>query len=273
MTQSRINPSAYSLATGEAAVRRLSALHRISEPAGRRILLRAGLEPGMHVADFGCGVGATTRMLAEMVGPSGSVTGIDLSAFQLEEGRRHCAGSGITNATFVESSALSTGMPDESFDLVYSRFLMIHLADPLACLQEKARVLKPGGILVVEDADLTSAGSIPASSLDRFSELFARLGPIRGVDYALGTRLYHLVRQAGFVEPDVEIYQAAVARGDDRFVLKWTVEEAAIAFIEAGLATADELRMLLAEMDRDTRNSDVLVLPARVFQVWARKGR
>jgi tRNA A58 N-methylase Trm61 len=60
---------AYALATGADAVRRLHLLHKIYSPAGTRVLLQAGLKEGMRVADFGCGVGATTRMLAEMVGP------------------------------------------------------------------------------------------------------------------------------------------------------------------------------------------------------------
>jgi ubiquinone/menaquinone biosynthesis C-methylase UbiE len=83
--QPKLGPDGeYALATGEAAVRRLTALHRVYSPKGRRVLLRAGLQPGMAVADLGCGVGATTRMLAEMVGPAGHVTGIDVSAAQLE---------------------------------------------------------------------------------------------------------------------------------------------------------------------------------------------
>src|ERR1700748_3335035 len=117
---------AYSLATGEAAVTRLSALHRIHSPAGRRILLQAGLQPGMKVADLGCGVGATTRTLAEMVGPTGHVTGIDLSAAQLEQGRKLCHAEGMTNTTFLEASATATGLPRGSFDLVYCRFLLLH---------------------------------------------------------------------------------------------------------------------------------------------------
>jgi len=75
---------------GEAAVRRLTALHRVYSFAGRRVLLRAGLKPGMTSVDFGCGVGATTRMLAELVGQSGHVTGIDINADQLQQGRRLC---------------------------------------------------------------------------------------------------------------------------------------------------------------------------------------
>jgi ubiquinone/menaquinone biosynthesis C-methylase UbiE len=69
------------------------------------VLLRAGLQPGMTVADFGCGVGATTCMLAEMVGPAGQVTGIDLNAAQLEQGRILRKGQGRTNGIFLEASA------------------------------------------------------------------------------------------------------------------------------------------------------------------------
>ncbi len=261
----------YSLATGEAAVRRLTALHRVYSPTGRRILLRAGLKPGMTVADFGCGVGATTRTLAEMVGPAGSVTGVDVSADQLEQGRRLCATEGITNARFVEASAMATGLPRGSFDLVYCRYLLLHLTEPSACLREMFEILKPGGILVVEDGDLSSAGSSPASSLQWFADLFSRLGPTRGLDYTLERRLYHLVKAAGFPEPEIEIHQPAMTRGEERFLLKWSVEEAAPAFVAAGLVTASEMNTILADMDRDSRNPEILVLAPRMSLVWARK--
>jgi ubiquinone/menaquinone biosynthesis C-methylase UbiE len=48
--------------------------------------------------------------------------------------------------------------PDNTFDLVYCRFLLIHLPDPLECLREMRRVLKPDGIIFVEDGDLSTGG-------------------------------------------------------------------------------------------------------------------
>jgi SAM-dependent methyltransferase len=269
--QPTANAGEYSLATGEAAVRRLTALHRIYSPAGRTILLRAGLKPGMAAADFGCGVGATTRMLAEMLGSSGSVTGIDMSAAQLEQARNLCRSEGIQNAVFVEASAMATGLPRDSFDVVYCRFLLLHLVDPAACLREMREVLKPGGVLVVEDGDLTSAGSTPASSLHAFADLFGRLGPTRGLNYAMANRLYHLVKAAGFPHPDIEIHQPAIARGEERFLLKWSVEEAAPACVAAGLVTDEEMIAILTDMDRDVRNPDILVLCPKMSLVWARK--
>src|SRR5438309_6311795 len=101
----------YVLATGAAAVRRLHVLHHIYSPAGKRILLQAGLAEGMRVADFGCGVGVVTQTLAQIVGPCGSVTGIDLDAAQLEQAAELCAGEGLKNTRFVKASGESTGLP------------------------------------------------------------------------------------------------------------------------------------------------------------------
>src|SRR5438270_7353595 len=100
----------YALATGAAAVTRLTLLHKICGPAGERLLMRAGLKPGMHVADFGCGIGSVTRTLARMVGEAGSVTGIDASANQLDQARRLSKkAEGFRNVTFHESDACTTG--------------------------------------------------------------------------------------------------------------------------------------------------------------------
>jgi SAM-dependent methyltransferase len=261
----------YSLATGEAAANRLHALHRVYSPAGRRVLLRAGLEPGMKVADLGCGVGATTRMIAQIVGPSGRVTGLDMSAAQLQQAQELCRADGLTNTKFVEASATNTGLPRESFDIVYCRFLLLHLVDPPACLREMYALLKPGGTVVIEDGDLTTAHSIPASSLNSFADLFGRLGPTRGLDYAMANNLFHLVKAVGFPEPEIEIHQPAVARGEDRFLLKWSVDEASEAYIGAGLVTREEMQSIQEAMDRDSRNLDLLVLMPKMFLVWARK--
>src|SRR5947208_16308063 len=89
----------YVLATGAAAVRRLHVLHNIYSPAGKRVLLQAGLAEGMKVADFGCGVGVVTRMLAQMVGPLGSVTGIDIDEAQLEQADELCTREGLRNTS------------------------------------------------------------------------------------------------------------------------------------------------------------------------------
>ena len=261
----------YVMASGASAARRLFLLHRIYGPAGRRLLLQAGLTPGMHVADFGCGVGAATRMLAEMTGPSGAVTAIDLSQPQLDQAIETCRSAGLTNVTFQVADACATGLPRNSFDLVYCRFLLLHLQDPSACLREMRDVLKPDGILVVEDADIASSGSVPPSVFSSGVDLFMRLGPARGLNYSLAKNLYHLVRDAGFADPQVEIHQPAACRGDTGKLLSWSIAEAGPALVSSGLTTERQFKRTVIEMQAAEQDPDLLVLAPRMYTVWARK--
>jgi ubiquinone/menaquinone biosynthesis C-methylase UbiE len=266
-----VQPNPYALATGAAAVRRLHVLHDIYATAGRRVLLDAGLREGMKVADFGCGVGVVTRMLAEMVGPSGSVTGIDVNGQQLTEAAAWCESRGVINTSFVKADACRTGLPRGSYDLVYCRFLLLHLPDPMACLREMRDVLKPEGIIVVEDGDLASAGSIPATAIDAFADLFCRFGPTRGLNYSLARNLYHMVANAGFADVGVDIHQPVITRGENRFFLKWSVEEAGPSFVDAGIVTRERLEHILAEMQEAIEDTDVLILAPRMSLVSGRK--
>jgi len=264
-------PAAYALATGADAVGRLKVLHEIYSPMGQQVLVDAGISEGMTVADFGCGPGATTRLLAALVGPSGSVTGIDLHKAQIEEAGRLSAAEGFTNVRFMAADACKTGLAANQFDLAYCRFLLLHLKDPAVCLGEMWRILKPGGILVVEDGDLASACSVPPTPLDVFGELFSRLAPTRGVDYSVGNRLWHLVADAGFTITNVNVHQPSERAGSTGLLLKWSVEEAGPAFVEAGLITSEELQRTVTEMESAARNPGVLALAPRMSLVSARK--
>jgi SAM-dependent methyltransferase len=176
-----------------------------------------------------------------------------------------------SNISFIQASATDTGLAPESFDLVYSRFLLIHLPDPEQALHEMWALLKPNGILVCEDGDLTSAGSEPASALGTFADLFGRLGPARGVDYTLGRRLFHLVRAAGFPAPEITFNQPVLARGETKRLLELSVAEAGPAFVDAGLISAGELDDLLVQMRQLSADEAVLAMMPRLTQVWARK--
>ena len=131
-------------------------------------------------------------------------------------------------------------------------------------------LLKPGGILVCEDGDLTSAGSEPPSALRAFADLWGRLGPVKGVDYTLG-RLFHMVQAAGFPAPEITFNQPVVARGETKRLLELSVAEAGPSFVEAGLITAEALNRTLVEMRHSNADEAVLALMPRMAQVWARR--
>jgi len=260
----------YPLATGTAAAHRLWVLHRIYGPGAQRVLVNAGIRPGMRVADIGCGVGMVTNMLSKLVGPKGEVVGVDASKEQVEQARKLLRVD-AANISFVVASALSTGLPADSFDLVYCRFLLIHLSDPQQALAEMRRILKPNGILVCEDGDLTSAGSQPASKLNIFADLFGRLGPVKGVDYTLGKHLFQMFIHAGFNKPEITFNQPVIARGEEKRLLELSVAEAKQSFVGADLITAEEIDRTIDEMRQLANDETVLALMPRMSQVWARK--
>jgi SAM-dependent methyltransferase len=260
----------YVLATGKTAEYRLRLLHDLYKAGTRRVLAEAGVRAGMRVADVGCGVGMVTEMLAGLVGSDGRVVGIDGSAAQIDEARTRlewCA----SNTTLVVADALATGLPAESFDIVYCRFLLMHLPQPERALWEMRRLLRPSGVLVCEDGDVTTAGSETHSALNAFAELFERLGPLRRVDYSIGRRLFQLVREAGFLSPEISFNQPVVARGENKRLLELSVAEAAPAIIQAGLLTHRQMELTLAEMRSAGTDSTLVALMLRMTQVWARK--
>jgi SAM-dependent methyltransferase len=263
--------SQYALATGHNAVGRLSVLHGIYSPVGRQVLLEAGLKRGMDAADFGCGTGTMTRLLASMVGPEGSVTGIDANTDQLEQAAQWCNQQDRVHTRFVAADACDTGLVRNSFDLVYCRFLLLHLPDPAACLEEMWRVLKPGGIIVIEDGDLASARSVPPTALDAFARLFSGLGPIRGVDYSIENRLAQLVADVGFTSLGMRVHQPAERAGAPGLLLKWSVEEAGPAFVESGLITSRQLEDTVVQMARAVVDRNVLAMAPRMSLVWGKK--
>ena len=151
----------YILQTGETGAQRMQRQHEVYGPSSEVFLRRAGVARGMHVVDVGCGPGIMTTWLAEQVGTAGSVVGVDVSKEQLALARAAFERSPRVNLALVEASAYDTGLPRMAFDLVYCRFLLIHLPDPEEALREMRALLKPNGILVCEDGDLTAAGSEP----------------------------------------------------------------------------------------------------------------
>jgi SAM-dependent methyltransferase len=273
VSDSTATTAPYTLATGSAAVRRLHALHEVYSPYARGALIDAGLEAGMNVADFGCGVGLTTRMLAEMVGPTGSVVGIDFSLAQVQEARAMAAREGLGNVTFLQADACNTGLPRASFDLAYCRFLLIHLPKPAACISEMLAVLKPGGILVLEEGDLTTVRSEPPTATNAFSDLFGRLGPTRGLDYSVGKDLQRFAAEAGLPGARHADHQPACITYEQRQLAKWSVEEAAPSFIGSGLITQEQLANTILEMQQAVDTPAVTIFAARMYSVCGLKAQ
>jgi SAM-dependent methyltransferase len=262
----------YMLATGEKAVSRLDLLERIFGPATRRLLSASGLCSGMRVAEIGCGIGLTARWVSTQVGSSGSVSGVDSSSEQLHIAEKSAAEANTTNLSFRKGNAYETGLPQDSFDLVYSRFLLCHLADPTKALAEMSSLLRRGGILVCEDHDDGGIFTEPAThAYKRLVEISAAVNRSHGLDSYIGLKLPRLFREAGFSRPEINVNQIARLHGEEKRFWELTLREAAPAILAAHASTSRELDAIGEEMCKIAKDESILLMLARVSQVWARK--
>lgn len=262
----------YVLARGDEGAYRLRVVNSVHGPDTEAFLVRAGLRPGMRVADIGCGVGAVTAWIARQVGPEGEVVGVDLGPEQVRKAREYVAEEGLSNVRFVAGNAADTGLARGAFDLVFCRFVLMHVPDPVAVLREMRALVRPGGVLACEDGDFTRPFSEPPSAaFDRTFELYRAIGERRGLDFRIGPKLYRMFLEAGFAQPEVTLAQPVFVRGDAKRLPEWTLMESASALIEAGLATAEEIAAVAAEMKAFAEDETTLFGMALMTQVWARR--
>ncbi len=109
------------------------------------------LKGGERVVDMGSGSGLDSLIAARMVGPSGSVVGVDMTPAMLGKARGAANESGLDNVEFREGYAEQLPVPDGWADVIISNGVLNLLPDKRASLHEMARVLKPGGRLQIGD--------------------------------------------------------------------------------------------------------------------------
>jgi SAM-dependent methyltransferase len=194
----------YVLGRSETESQRLVKQALFLRPSTERVFRKAGIKEGMHVLDLGCGVGDVSFLASELVGPTGSVVGIDVDPGVLAVARERAIEGGLTWTRFDEG-AIDSFTTMQPFDAVVGRFILIYQADPVATLRHVSSLVRTGGLVVVQEPDfrfgITTAPTVVLWQQVQhwIAETFRR----GGVHYDIGGRLYHVFRRAGLPGPAV----------------------------------------------------------------------
>jgi SAM-dependent methyltransferase len=267
---------AYVLGSDRHELERLDQQAAAIGPATRLLLRAAGIEPGMRVLDLGTGPGHVALMLAEMVGPSGAVVGVDQAAAALTVARRRAQELGLGNVRFVQADA-TAWRDDEPFDAVVERLLLFHTRDPVAVVRHHAAGLRPDGLVACIDFDVGGARTFPAGPLVTqvagWLEAGFRHG---GADPTVGARLALILKAAGLRDVGgfgVVAYLAPDDPSGPRFIAGVTRSLLPV-ITAAGIATADEigLETLEERIGEEMRSTDAVFMPATVVGAWGRPG-
>ncbi|MET9446470.1 methyltransferase [Streptomyces cinerochromogenes] len=246
---------------------RFDAFTTLFDPTTFRHLEGLGVGPGWRCWEVGAGGTSVVSWLAEKVGPAGQVVATDIDTSRLTAAARPPVEIRVHDVGAEEP-------PGEGFDLVHARLVLVHVPDRERALRSMIQALRPGGRLLVEDADpalqpLTCPDEYgPEQRLaNRLRQGFRALLADRGADLSYGRRLPRLLRQAGLHDVEADAYFPVTSPACTALEAA-TVRQIRDRLLSAGLATDAEIDQHLANVESGTMD----LTTAPMISAWGRKG-
>jgi len=211
------------------------------------------LQPGQKILDAGCGPGSISVGLAKAVGPKGELVAIDVDEGIVARAAATLATSGAANASCAVASLYDlSSFADDSFDVAYANQVLQHLSDPVAALAELRRVVRPGGLVAVRDADYSSMTGWP-NEMAEWRRIYRQTCRKNNAEPDAGRYLVQWARAAGFASDAIEFSASlkVYSRAEDeqarrRWGEDWAERTLRSSFgkqaLQYGVASADEMQ-------------------------------
>lgn len=239
-----------------------------------RLFADAGIGPGQRVLDIGCGNGAGTRMVAELIAPEDEVIGIDRNGGALELARNGFAEAGLTNARFIEGDLNSLPSGLGQFDVIVGRRVLMYQPDAAATLRHLRDVLKPGGRIVLQEHDASGTplhhASLPLH--EKIHRLMFETVRREGADLHMGFHLSPALEAAGFAIDELRA-QATVLSPVMNHPIETIIRSMLPRMVATGLIVEGELEIdgLDERLAGERRAADATCLWEMVFGVHAHR--
>ncbi|WP_422402509.1 class I SAM-dependent methyltransferase [Pseudomonas sp. GZD-209] len=239
-----------------------------------RLLLDAGIGPGMRVLDVGCGSGDVSLLLARLVDGDGAVVGVDQAAGALESARQREVPKGAAPPEFIHADLHALPASLGLFDAIVGRRVLMYQADALKAVRGLARHLLPGGVMVFQehDASLTPASLEPFPLHRKAQQWLQRMLAQEGADLHIGFNLHRIFSQAGLAVDDLRA-ECLVQTPDSRYALADIVRACLPRIIEQGVASARQvgIETLQSRLDAERQASTGIYIGDMLYGVVARK--
>lgn len=244
---------------------RLRLLEARYDDVTRRRIDALGPWGGAHCLEVGAGAGSVTRMLAELVEPDGHVVALDLDPRFLTDGLP-------ANVTVRRHDIVLDELETHRYDLVHCRALLLHLEDPVAALRRMVAALRPGGWLLVEDADFSSFAAVPghpaAAGFDRACAVLLENCLGGSIDLGLGRRLPDLLDEFDLDDRGgeaLEFHRVGASREAEFFVTGLE------AMRDGVIPAAGEVASTLGPMIEALRDPTFAFVDSRNVAAWGRR--
>jgi ubiquinone/menaquinone biosynthesis C-methylase UbiE len=261
----------YVISGGRVGYDRLRLLARAHRQSTISLLQRAGVGLGMSCIDVGCGGGEVSFDLSGIVGPVGHVTGIDMDTVKLDLAREEARIRGIDNVEFATADITSWDQPD-AYDVAYSRFLLQHLEDPVDVLRRMYRALRPGGTLIVEDADFDGFFCHPPDEgFAFFTWAYKSVLARRGGDPSVGRKLFALAEAARLPAGNLSAALPIWRDQEEKMLPLSTLEATAAAIESEKVASRQAIDAAISRLRGFSLNPTSVIGGPSVVQLWVRR--
>ncbi len=195
----------YELGHSDREIKRLRIQARLVDPFTREFFRDAGVAQGMRVLDVGSGAGDTALVVAELVGDSGEVLGIDRAALAVAAAQSRIQALGKRNMSFRQGELDSLDSA-EKFDAVVGRYVLMFNSDPAAMLKSVARLARPSGVIVFHEVDWNGSRSNPVAPMyERCCDWIVRTFKKVGTNPHMGQDLHSAFVRAGIAPPSMAL--------------------------------------------------------------------
>jgi len=236
--------TSYILKKGEEDAERLKIQNDLIKQASYDHLEMSGLSEGKIVAEIGCGTGAMTSYLASKVTSTGHVYALDISQEQLDYAKKSLDDQGITNVTYVLVD-IEKEIPESlvnKMDLVYVKYVLMHLKDPAAAIKNTYNLLINGGCVATQESILGSSHSEPDSpEVRKYYQYGILMGRILGTDKNIGNILDKHFQAWGFSDVKYYIVKHQVSMENANKVVLKSIQQAKIEYIKRKVCTLQEM--------------------------------
>lgn len=243
---------------------RLERIAALTDPATIRYLEEIGVREGWICAEVGAGAGSIAQWLSNRVGHFGKVHAIDIDPAFMD-------GISAPNLEIREQDISTTPLEEGAYDLVHCKILLMHLADRERVIGEFARALKPGGYLLVEEADIRSIQRVypPSPLLTRAAAALETFFYFGGADPGYGMNLLPAVRRTGLKVLGTDCQLTAVQAGTPEVAtISMSLAKLAPMIVTAGLMGQKEIE---AAFDQLEQPSDTVIYTPTTVSVWAQR--
>jgi len=199
------------------------------------------------------------------------VTGIDMDSAKLGFARERAAREGFSNIEFRQGDVFEWD-DDTVYELIYVRFLLTHLPGCERIVPKLLRALRPGGALALEDIEFKGYVSHPSNSAhDRYVDLYREVVRRRGGNADIGPHLLGMFTAAGLQDAALRIVYPEPTEGCGKEISILTMIGISEAVLAEKLIEEQELRTILSELERYTRDPNSIICGPRIFQVSGRR--